>query len=140
MTDTRSVLVVDDDPIVRRILGSILERGGYTVVRASDGREGWAVLQRRPLDVVITDRAMPGMDGLELIRNMRSSAAHAKIPIIMLTGSVAEAAAQEAGNEGADAFLTKLVSSQELLSTVERVLKDAEPRPPLSSSPTTHSS
>lgn len=128
MTTSRHVLVVDDDPVVRRMLGSTLERAGYALAYASDGEAGWRQLQERRFDLLITDRSMPILDGLELIRRIRASAEHASLPIIMLTGSTLDEAEREAGDGGANAFLTKLLSSRELLATVERVLSDA-PRP-----------
>ncbi len=85
-------------------------------------------MQREAIDVVITDRSMPDMDGLQLLRAMRASPAHANIPVIMLTGSLASEAAPEASIEGADAFLRKIVSSQELIATVNHVLEQAARR------------
>jgi two-component system chemotaxis response regulator CheY len=128
MTDIRRVLVVDDDPVIRRLVCAMLRSAKFVTVQAHDGHEAWAALQREAIDVVITDRSMPDMDGLQLLRAMRASPAHANIPVIMLTGSLASEAAPEASIEGADAFLRKIVSSHELIATVNRVLEQAAQR------------
>jgi CheY-like chemotaxis protein len=125
MTQTRCALVVDDDPVIRRLVCAMLRTAAITAVQAEDGEEAWSVLQSQPVDVVITDRSMPKMDGLQLLRAMRGSPAHASIPVIMLTGTLASEAAPEASEEGADAFLHKIVSSQELVDTVNRVIAAA---------------
>jgi len=135
MTDTCRALVVDDDPIIRRLVCAMLRTAAMTAVQAEDGEEAWDLLQRDTVDVVITDRSMPKMDGVQLLRAMRASPAHVNIPVIMLTGTLATEAAPEASIEGADAFLRKIVSSQELVDTVTRVIAlRRDPATPLASS------
>jgi two-component system chemotaxis response regulator CheY len=123
-TSPGRILVVDDDPVARRVLTSMLERAAYDVLASTDGHEAWAELAAARIDLVITDREMPSMNGLELLRAVRSSPRHGGVPVIMLTGSVSESAGDEADAEGASAFLTKPVSSRELLETVERLLAE----------------
>ncbi len=123
MTIPRRVLVVDDDPVIRRIVGSTLGRAGFLPVYAPDGEAGWRELQQHAIELVITDRSMPNVGGLELIRRIRASAAHASIPVIMLSGSLEGDQGHDATEQGANAFLTKFLSASELLATVERVLK-----------------
>jgi CheY-like chemotaxis protein len=119
------ILIVDDDPVSLRLLHFTLKRNGYTPVSATDGAQAWRELMVARADLVITDRAMPTVDGLHLLRNMRASEAYASIPVIMLTASPLDTAQPEAEAEGAAAFLTKPVSSRELLATIERVLSAA---------------
>jgi two-component system chemotaxis response regulator CheY len=119
------ILVVDDDPVTRRVLVSMLERAHFDVLASTDGREAWSELAEARIDLVITDREMPAMDGMELLRAVRQSPRHGGVPVIMLTGTTLESAGDEADAEGASAFLTKPVSSRELLETVERLLRDA---------------
>jgi len=130
MMDTRRALVVDDDPVIRRLVCAMLRTAAVAAVQAEDGVEAWELLQRgqERIDVVITDRSMPRMDGLQLLRAMRGSPAHANIPVIMLTGTLASEAAPEASIEGADAFLRKIVSSKELVQTVNHVIAQAARR------------
>jgi CheY-like chemotaxis protein len=128
MTETRRALVVDDDPVIRRLVCAMLRTAAIPSLQAEDGQEAWDLLQRETIDVVITDRSMPKMDGLQLLRAMRGSPAHANIPVIMLTGTLASEAAPEASIEGADAFLRKIVSSRELIDTVNTVIAQAAAR------------
>lgn len=125
MTMPRRVLVVDDDPVVRRIVGSTLERAGFLVEYATDGDAGWLALQQQSFTLVITDRSMPNVDGLELMRRIRTSTEYASLPVILLSSSAEEALGPEAKTEGANAFISKVLSSAELLTTVERVLSTA---------------
>ena len=122
------ILVVDDDPVTRRVLSSILERAHYDVMASTDGHEAWTELAAARIDLVITDREMPAMDGMELLRAVRQSPRHGGVPVIMLTGTTLETAGDEADAEGASAFLTKPVSSRELLEIVERLLRDTTDR------------
>jgi two-component system chemotaxis response regulator CheY len=128
MTETWRALVVDDDPVIRRLVCAMLRTAAIPAVQAEDGQEAWDLLQRETIDVVITDRSMPKMDGLQLLRAMRASPAYANIPVIMLTGTLASEAAPEASIEGADAFLRKIVSSRELIDTVNSVIARAAQR------------
>jgi CheY-like chemotaxis protein len=118
----RRALVVDDDPVIRRLVSAMLRTAAITAVQAEDGAAAWDLLQREPIDVVITDRSMPAMDGMELLRAIRGSSTYRNVPVIMLTGTTAEEAAPEANLEGVDAFLRKTVSSQELVETVNCVI------------------
>jgi CheY-like chemotaxis protein len=121
------ILVVDDDPVTRRVLASVLERAHYDVMASTDGHEAMTELADARIDLVITDREMPSMDGMALLRAVRQSPRLGGVPVIMLTGITLESAGDEADAEGASAFLTKPVSSRELLETVERLLHEPTP-------------
>jgi CheY-like chemotaxis protein len=84
------ILVVDDDPVTRRVLSSMLERAHYDVMASTDGREAWTELAAARIDLVITDREMPAMNGLELLRAVRQSPRHGGVPVVMLTGTTLE--------------------------------------------------
>jgi two-component system, OmpR family, alkaline phosphatase synthesis response regulator PhoP len=122
MSRPKCILIADDDPVSLRVLGFTLKRQGYAVVLANDGEEAWERMMRESVDLVITDRAMPRVDGLGLLRTIRGSEGHRTVPVIMLTASPLDSAEPEATAEGAAAFLTKPVSSNELVATIERVL------------------
>ena len=109
--------------MTRRVLLAVLERAHYDVMASTDGREAWTELAAARIDLVITDREMPAMNGVELLRAVRQSPRHGGVPVIMLTGTTLESAGDEADAAGASAFLTKPVSSRELLETVERLLR-----------------
>jgi two-component system chemotaxis response regulator CheY len=123
MTPPR-VLVVDDDPTTRRLLTHTLRRNGYEVTAAEDGHQALEALDREGADLVLTDRNMPLVDGLALLKALRASAVHRRVPVIMVTSSSDERDQPEAEAEGATAFLTKPVGSRELLATVRRVLNE----------------
>jgi CheY-like chemotaxis protein len=117
------ILVADDDPVIRRLLGSILVRGGYDVLYASDGEAAWSVLQEQSVDLVISDHSMPGCTGLELLRQIRATPSCASLPVIMITGTGCDdSIAQEAVRVGVSGFLSKLLNPDVLLPAVARAL------------------
>ena len=116
-----TILIVDDDPSIREMLGIHLRNAGYTVHSAKDGIEGGhAILKSRP-DLVITDAQMPHMDGFELVEALRSDASVAFIPVIMLTS---EAEWDERGKRlGVNGYVTKPVRADRLLAIVAQHLR-----------------
>jgi two-component system, NtrC family, response regulator AtoC len=87
ITDTRpQVLVVDDEPNLRRVLGAQLSRDGYEVHACADGEAALKILQEQYVDVVITDLRMPRLDGLELLR--RALALEPELPVVIITAHV----------------------------------------------------
>ncbi|HZB90343.1 MAG TPA: response regulator [Stellaceae bacterium] len=116
-----AILVVDDDEVMRDLLRRVLERSGFNVVTASDGRDGVESLRRHSVDVTITDIVMPVMDGIEMIRSLVTE--QPDIRIIAVSGvDEWDNHLKTAQRLGAKAVLRKPVSSQELVSTVRRVL------------------
>lgn len=115
------ILAVDDEPHIRHVLRLFLQRAQHTVVLADSAREALELLrEHRGIRLVITDLVMPGLDGFELIRQIRQRAA---LPILVLTASGDRRFELEARQVGADAFLTKPFSREELLREVERLLE-----------------
>lgn len=118
-----TILVVDDSPVIQRLLGHILRANGYAVHMAANGNDALALLRDQVIDIAIIDLAMPEMDGLTLLRLIRADPHMHRVGLVMLTASGLDQdriAAQEAGvNE----FLTKPTSSRDLLATVERLLE-----------------
>jgi two-component system, chemotaxis family, chemotaxis protein CheY len=118
-----AILVVDDDEVMRDLLRRTLERSGFEVVTAIDGREGVERCRGRTVDVTITDMMMPVMGGIEMIRALRAE--QPGIRIIALSGvDDWDNYLKTARSLGAKAVLRKPVSSAELVSTVKRVLAD----------------
>jgi two-component system KDP operon response regulator KdpE len=109
------ILVVDDEPQITRVLRTSLQSNGHEVTVAQDGEAALDQYMRLQPDLVITDLAMPGMDGIELTRAIR---AHAQTPIIVLSVRSQDAAKVSALDEGADDYVTKPFSIQELLARV----------------------
>ncbi|MEZ4227480.1 MAG: EAL domain-containing protein [Polyangiaceae bacterium] len=113
-----SILVVDDDAIVRRSLGRALGAEGYEVVTCPDGHSAIAKLIERPVDVIISDIAMPGMDGIQLLREVRTHDLH--VPVVLITGEPAVSTAVQALEYGAFHYLTKPVKPTELNRVIDR--------------------
>jgi DNA-binding response OmpR family regulator len=106
------VLVADDDPDIRRLVRLRLERSGYSVVSASDGAEALELAAGCTPDLAILDVAMPNLTGLEVTRALRER--HATLPVILLTARARESDVREGAEAGADAYITKPFSPQEL--------------------------
>jgi len=112
----RRVLLVDDDPAMLRLLSKHLTGAGYEVFAAGDGRTALDILHREGPPVVLSDLAMPGMDGLELCQAIRSSEAIGFVYIIILTADREKDRVVEALEAGANDFLAKPFHHQELLA------------------------
>jgi len=110
------VLLVEDDPALRRYLEVVLQRAGYKVVSAADGLEAMKFLLNASVDVVVTDAVMPNLDGYELCRFMRSSKHLSRLPIILLSALDPRNAVHE--SEQVDVFLSKPVSPEDLLNRI----------------------
>jgi CheY-like chemotaxis protein len=117
-----TILVVDDYAVARRILSHTLQKNGHVVVGASDGHEALAMLDDTSVDLAIIDIAMPGMDGLTLLRHLRDRDAQKALPVIMLSASGQDEDRLIARELGAHDFLSKPASSHELLDAVGRAL------------------
>ncbi len=117
-----TVLVVDDEPIVRNVVVRYLQRDGYRTLEASDGDEARRLLEREPPSLVVLDVMLPGVGGLELCRWIRS---RSEMPIVMLT-ALGEETDRIVGLElGADDYLTKPFSPRELAVRVRNLLRRA---------------
>jgi two-component system, OmpR family, KDP operon response regulator KdpE len=122
MTEKQRILVVDDEPQLTRVLRTGLTSRGYEVLTAADGVAGVAIFNTWHPDLVITDLAMPNMDGLELCRRIR---AMSTVPIIVLSAKGEEKVKVEALDIGADDFVTKPFGIDELLARVRASLRRA---------------
>ena len=117
-----SILVVDDYVVTQRVLGTQLRKGGYEVTTASSGQEALYFLTQRKFNLAIIDVAMPEMDGITLLEKVRKDYGEGKLPVIMLTASALDEDRIRAQAAGANNFLTKPISSWELLDVVSRQL------------------
>jgi CheY-like chemotaxis protein len=113
------VLLVEDDPALRRYLEVVLHRAGYGVLTAGDGLEAMKLLLSATVDVIVTDALMPNLDGYELCRFVRNSKHLSQLPIILLSALDPRNSTDE--SEQVDAFLSKPVSPEDLLSHIEDV-------------------
>ena len=117
-----SILIVDDYVVTLRILSTQLRKGGYEVVTAGNGKEAISRIGERNFDLAIIDIAMPDMDGITLLQKLRTEYGQSTLPIIMLTASALDEDRILAQKAGATDFLTKPISSWELLEVVHRQL------------------
>ena len=123
MTEMTTVLIVDDEPIVRDVVVRYLQRDGFDTLEAGAGDAARTIIESGAPDLVVLDVMMPGTDGLALCRWIRTDSA---LPVIMLTAR-GEAADRIVGLElGADDYVTKPFSPRELAIRVRNVLKRAE--------------
>src|SRR5215470_10155459 len=114
------VLVVDDDPLVRKMIADYLGDNEITVTALASGREIDDVMKRETIDLLVLDLRMPGEDGMQIVRGLR---AESQLPIIMLTGVKDEADRVMGLELGADDYLTKPFSPRELLARIRALLR-----------------
>jgi CheY-like chemotaxis protein len=116
------VLVVDDDPLIRDVLHTLLDVEGVAVSTAVDGEEALGVLAVDPLpDVLVLDVTMPGIDGLEVCRRAKTDPRTARVPVILLTARDRPADRTAGADAGCDAYLTKPFSPLELIERITRI-------------------
>jgi two-component system KDP operon response regulator KdpE len=115
------VLVVDDEPAIRRYLRTSLAAQGYRVTEAESGEDALASIARDPTDVLVLDLGLPRMDGFEVIRSLRE--AKSAIPIIVLSSRSDESGKVRALDMGADDYLTKPFGTEELLARIRAGLR-----------------
>ena len=114
------VLVVDDDAEIRRLLGEYLERNGFRVSLATDGKEMRRRLEQSRPDIVVLDLMLPGDSGLTLCRDLRAGSS---LPVIMLTARTEEVDRVVGLEMGADDYLAKPFSPRELLARIRSILR-----------------
>jgi CheY-like chemotaxis protein len=118
------VLVVEDDPLLRPMLVTVLRRAGFSCLTATNGREGLALVRTRRPELVITDYRMPEMNGLTFLREMRGDAALQSVPAIMLTGHVSRDLARRVKQLSAE-LAAKPIQPKTLLTTIHQLLQPA---------------
>lgn len=117
----KKILAVDDEKHIVRLVQVNLERAGYTVVTAFDGKEALQKVAEENPDLVVLDVMMPYMDGFEVLQNLRRNPSTRDIPVIMLTAKAQDADVFKGWQSGVDCYLTKPFNPMELLSFVKRI-------------------
>jgi CheY-like chemotaxis protein len=120
------ILVVDDEPYMLRFIQILLERDGYEMIKAGNGREAVEVAIRENPRLVVMDAMMPKMDGLTALRLLKQEPATRSIPVIMLTANPHKFSREEAESSGATIFLTKPFSPTQLLAEIRRHVPDLQ--------------
>jgi len=116
------VLVVDDEPHIRRVLEAILRKEGFDVLVAIDGSQGLEELDAEHVDLVILDLMMPGANGLEILSKIRSRPERPDTPVIILTAKGQDTDRDAAFAGGANDFLTKPFSPKKLIARIQEIL------------------
>jgi DNA-binding response OmpR family regulator len=123
MVRNQRILVVDDEPAIVRLVRATLQVDGYAVVAADRGEQALPLLENERPDLVILDLMMPGMDGFETLRRVRS---RSKVPVIMLTARASDADTLKGLQGGADDYITKPFNPDELAARVTAVLRRSQ--------------
>ena len=120
--ERRTVLVVEDDALLRRMISIFLCAAGYRVCAAEDGLSGLALARDERPDLVLLDLMLPELDGWEVLRRIKGDARTAAIPVLVLTASVDPPLTEHALRLGATRFLAKPIDSRVLVKHVDDVL------------------
>ncbi|HHC08629.1 MAG TPA: response regulator transcription factor [Actinobacteria bacterium] len=127
VADQRTILVVDDEPIVREVVSTYLEREGFVVEEADDGREALEMLERLDPDLVVLDVMLPYVDGFSILTALRRTS---DVPVILLTARSEEPDRILGLELGADDYVVKPFSPREVAARVRTVLRRSSERPP----------
>jgi two-component system, chemotaxis family, chemotaxis protein CheY len=120
---SKHILVVDDSESVREVVKFTLESAGYTVTTGVDGKVALSLLEKSPVDLVLTDLNMPNLDGIELIKEVRQLDSFKFTPILLLTTESQKQKKEEAKAAGATGWIVKPFAQDKLLATVKKVIR-----------------
>ena len=121
------ILVVDDEPAIREMIGFALSRAGFSYVEAADASDAEAEILRAFPDLILLDWMLPGQSGLDFVRHLRSDVSTRSIPIIMLTARGGEQDKVQGLQDGADDYITKPFAPRELMARIDAVLRRVKP-------------
>jgi len=119
---SKTIMTVDDSSSMRQMVSFALQGAGYQVVEAVDGRDATGKLDQAPVDLIIADLNMPHMDGIELIRWVRSNTATRFLPVVMLTTESQGEKKEQGKAAGATGWIVKPFKPEQLLAVVRKVL------------------
>ena len=119
----KTILAVDDEEHILELIAYNLEAGGYEVRKAETGEEALEVLNREQVDLVLLDLMLPGIDGIEVLKQIRSDPVKRRLPVIMLTAKSHEISKVIGLELGADDYLGKPFGVHELLARIKAVLR-----------------
>lgn len=122
----KKILAVDDEKHIVKLVQVNLERQGYEVITANDGKEALQKVEEEHPDLIVLDVMMPYMDGFEVLQHLRRNPATRDIPVIMLTAKAQDADVFKGWQSGVDLYLTKPFNPMELVSFVKRIFKNME--------------
>ncbi len=117
-----SILLIDDHPVNLKLASQVLLAGGHTVIQAEDAEQALALLQESVPDLVLTDIALPGMDGLELTRRLKADPRFRHLPVVALTASAMKGDERRVLQAGCDAYISKPIDTRTLPLQVAAIL------------------
>jgi two-component system chemotaxis response regulator CheY len=118
------ILIVDDDPTTRKLIGLFLKAKGYAVAYAENGLDGIEKIGMENPNLIITDLNMPYMDGIEFVKSVRSDPARAEIPILMVTTEADPEERERAMSVGVNGYLVKPVTAETVTQNIRHILKN----------------
>ena len=131
MASAQKILVIEDEPDIRKLVQYNLTQEHFNVVEAEDGEQALSLLQREKPNLVILDLMLPGLSGMELCKILRQRSDTSRLPILMLTAKAGEADRIVGLEMGADDYLAKPFSPREMVARVRAILRRAESKPAL---------
>ncbi|MBI4697397.1 MAG: response regulator [Nitrospirae bacterium] len=120
---SKTILIVDDSASMRQLVTFALKEAGYDVIAAVDGKDALAKLNSAKADMVITDLNMPNMDGIQLIKQLRTAPATKFTPVVMLTTESQESKKQEGKTAGASGWIVKPFTPALLIETIKKFVR-----------------
>ena len=120
----KTFLIIDDSASMRQLIAFTIQQAGHEALLAANGREALDMLKSAKADMVITDLNMPEMDGITLIRELRSMADYKFVPILMLTTESQVAKREEGRAAGASGWIVKPFSAEKMLEVVKKFIKE----------------
>ena len=117
-----TILLIDDHPVNLKLASQVLLAGGHTVIQAEDAEQALALLEQHAPELVLTDLALPGMDGLELTRRLKADARYRHLPVVALTASAMKGDETRVLQAGCDAYISKPIDTRTLASQMTTIL------------------
>ncbi len=117
------ILFCEDNPTIRRLLTVALRGGEHDIELVADGAEGLALAERWRPDLIVTDISMPGLDGFELVRSVRSHPVLSRVPVLVMSATMEREKLESIVERGPNGYLTKPFSPQSLRQAIERALR-----------------
>ncbi len=119
----RTVLVVEDHDLKRKLFHDVLEAGGYNVLQAKDGMEGWRIAREQRPDLIVMDIQLPEVSGLKVAKWLKNDETLKSIPVIAITAFAMAGDEEKILDGGCDAYIVKPISISNFLQTVERLAR-----------------
>jgi two-component system cell cycle response regulator len=120
----RTILLIEDDPLSARLVDLILKSEGHQVIMVQDGSRGLEIAQNTPLDLILLDLMLPGIDGFEVLRRLRADPKTANVKVVVVSAKSQPADKEKAAELGINYYLTKPYRKVELLEVVRSLLSE----------------